>query len=75
MAPPREHNDIKLYPSAELRGLVYQEVEWLNRGLNELKDMSRIIGKTLFHELAPIETVDKELHSPLQSFDISGKAP
>lgn len=37
--------------------------------------MSRIIGKTLFHKLTPIETEDKELHSPLQRMDTAGKTP
>lgn len=32
-------------------------------GLNELKDMSRVIGETLFQKLAAIEAVDKELNS------------
>lgn len=35
--------------------------------------MSGIIGKMLFHKLTPIEAEDKELHSPLQSFDTPGK--
>ena len=43
-------------------------------GLNGLKDMGRIIGKTLFHKLTMIEAVDKKLNSPLQGFDTAGKA-
>ena len=43
-------------------------------GLNELKDMGRIIRETLLHKLALIEAVDKELNCPFQGFNASGKA-
>jgi hypothetical protein len=43
-------------------------------GLNELKDMGRVIGEPLLMKLTSIEAVDKEPHSPFQSFDATGKA-
>jgi hypothetical protein len=43
-------------------------------GLNELKDMGRIIREAPLVKLALIEAVDKEPHSPLQGFDAAGKA-
>jgi hypothetical protein len=43
-------------------------------GLNELKDMSRVIRETLLMKLATIEAIDKESYSPIQSFDRTGKA-
>lgn len=35
--------------------------------------MSGIIWKTVLHELTAIEAIDKDLHSPLQSIDKTGK--
>ena len=43
-------------------------------GLNELKNMSRIIGETLLVKLALIEAIDKELNSPFQGIDTTRKA-
>jgi hypothetical protein len=43
-------------------------------GLNELKDMGGVIGETLLVQLASIEAVDKEPHSPFQGLDATGKA-
>ncbi len=43
-------------------------------GLDELEDMSRVIGKTLFIQLAVIETIHKEHQSRLQGFRAAGKA-
>ncbi len=43
-------------------------------GLNELKDMGRIIRETLFMKLASIEAVDKEPNRPFQGLNATGKA-
>jgi len=40
----------------------------LKCGFSELKYMSWIVRKELFMELAPIETIDKELQDCLQGF-------
>ena len=42
-------------------------------GLNELKDVGRIIGETLFVKLASIEAIDKQSNSPFQGLDTTGK--
>jgi hypothetical protein len=43
-------------------------------GLNELKDMGRIIRELLFMKLASIEAVDEEPNRPIQSVNAAGKA-
>ena len=43
-------------------------------GLDELENMSRIIGKALFHQLAMVEAIDKDTNSPFQCLGTTGKA-
>jgi len=47
--------------------------EWLNKGLNELKNMSRVVGKGLLMQLASIEGVHKQFESSLQCFRATRK--
>ena len=47
--------------------------EWLKLGLDKLKQMSRVIRKTLLMQLTPIETIHKELQSRLQGFRTARK--
>lgn len=43
-------------------------------GLNELKDVSRIIRETLLMKLASIKAVDKKPNRPLQGINATGEA-
>ncbi len=42
-------------------------------GLNELKDMGRVVRKLIIDQLAVIEAVSKKPNSPFQSLDTTGE--
>jgi hypothetical protein len=44
-------------------------------GLNELKDMGRIIGISLFYQLTMIEAINKKLNGAFQPLNTGGKTP
>jgi hypothetical protein len=48
--------------------------EWINHGLDKLKDMSRVVGKVLLMQLSPVETIHKEFQGRLQRFRTARKA-
>lgn len=48
--------------------------EWLNMGLNKLKNVGRIVGKELLVQLTAVETVHKELERSFQRFRAARKA-